>query len=115
MKVVMTSEQMNPGVGGLKRMAVDALAGWAFLAVYLSTSNIIAATSVGVACGVGQVGWILLRRQKVDPMQWMVMVLVIGLGGATIVTHNPTFIVLKPSIFEASFGLMMLRLGWMLR
>ena len=48
-------------------------------------------------------------------MQWMATILVVGLGGATIVTRNPTFVVFKPSIFEAGLALMMLRPGWMTR
>ena len=38
-----------------------------------------------------------------------------GLGGATMLTHNPTFVVFKPSIFESCIGAMMLRPGWMAR
>jgi intracellular septation protein len=110
------SVEISSGVGAnLKRVAVDILSGWLFLAVYLVTDSIYLATALGVATGIGQALWMISHRQKVDPMQWMVLVLVIGLGGATILTRNPTFIVFKPSIFESCVGLMMLRPGWMLR
>ena len=110
------AEQVEAGgMAGLKRMAVDVLAGWIFLALFLTTGDIFLATAAGVATGVGQAIWMIWRRQKVDPMQWMATILVVGLGGATIVTRNPTFVVFKPSIFEAGLAVMMLRPGWLAR
>ncbi len=105
----------SDGFGWLKRLAVDVLAGWMFLALFLTTGDIFLATGAGVATGVGQVVWMIWRKQKIDPMQWMAMALVVGLGGATIVTHNPTFVVFKPSIFEGGIAIMMLRPGWTAR
>ena len=40
---------------------------------------------------------------------------VAALGGATLVTHNPTFVVFKPTIFEGAMAAMMLRPGWAAR
>jgi intracellular septation protein A len=102
-------------LGILKRMAVDVLAGWVFLAVFLATSNVYLATGVGLVIGLGQVIWMISRKQTIDPMQWMAMGLVVVLGGATILTHNPTFVVFKPSIFEGALAAMMLRPGWTIR
>jgi intracellular septation protein A len=99
----------------LKRLGLDILSGWLFLAIFLATNNIFVATAVGLAAGVIQTIWMLARRQKIDPMQWMAMALVVGLGGATILTRNPTFVVFKPSIFEACIAAMMLRPGWLIR
>src|SRR5215469_349612 len=88
----------------LKRLAVDVLVGWMFLAVFLFTNNIYLATGLGLATGVVQVLWMVLRRQPIDPMQWMTYALVIVLGGATILLHNPTFVVFKPTIFEGALA-----------
>ena len=107
--------QLGSRVGGLKRMVFEILAGWLFLAVYLATDNIYLATLLGLATGLGQAIWMISRRQKVDPIQWMILALIVGLGSATILTHNPTYIVFKPSIFEACIGFMMLRPGWLVR
>jgi intracellular septation protein len=108
--------QVESGPGSsLKRVAVDILAGWLFLAVFLITNNIYLATAMGVATGVGQALWMMLRKQKIDPMQWMALGLVVVLGGATILFHNPTFAVLKPTIFEGALAAMMLRPGWQTR
>lgn len=99
----------------LKRMAVDILSGWLFLAVFLATNNIYLATGLGLLTGLGQTIWMIWRRRKIDPMQWMALALVVGLGSATMLTHNPTFVVFKPSIFEACIAGMMLRPGWLAR
>ena len=99
-------------LAGFKQLAIDILAGWLFLAIFLITNNIYLATAAGLATGVLQVVWMIARRRRVDPMQWMAMGLVIVLGSATMVTHNPTFVLLKPSIFDACLGAMMLRPGW---
>lgn len=107
---------LRGGLGGiLKRIAVDVLAGWVFLAVFLTTNNILLATGVGLVIGLGQVIWMISRRQTIDPMQWMAMALVVVLGGATILLHNPTFVVFKPTIFEGCLAAMMLRPGWTTR
>ncbi len=102
-------------LSSFKRLAVDILAGWLFLAVFLATNNIYLATAIGLVTGILQIVWMMVRRQKIDPMQWMAMGLVVVLGGATMVTHNPTFVVFKPSIFDACLGAMMLRPGWAAR
>jgi len=111
----MAQAEAGVGMSGLKRLAVDVLSGWVFLALFLATDDIYLATGAGVATGLAQAGWMLWRKQPTDPMQGLAFILVVGLGGSTIVTHNPTFVVLKPSIFEAALGAMMLRPGWMLR
>jgi len=98
---------------GLKRLAIDVLAGWIFLALFLITDDIYLATAAGVVTGIGQVAWAISRKEKVDPMQWMALILIIGLGGSTILTRNPAFVVLKPSLFEGGLAAMMLRPGWM--
>jgi intracellular septation protein A len=98
-----------------KRMAVDVLAGWVFLAIFLISGDLFLAVGIGLAIGVAQVIWMIARRQPIDPLQWMAMLLVIGLGGASIVTRNPTFVVFKPTIFEGCLAAMMLRPNWLAR
>jgi len=46
-------------------------------------------------------------------MQWLSLALVIVLGGATLLTHNPRFVMIKPSIGTFAVGCVMLRRNWM--
>jgi intracellular septation protein A len=115
MEMVMETRAPPSRLTAFKQLAIDILCGWLFLAVFLITNNIFLATAAGLATGVLQVVWMLARRQRIDPMQWMAMALVVGLGSATMLTRDPRFVVFKPSIFEACLGAMMLRPGWMAR
>ena len=48
-------------------------------------------------------------------MQWMSLGLVIVLGSATMLTQNPRFMMIKPTIVHFSVATVMLRRGWMIR
>ncbi len=54
--------------------------------------GIFAATWVAIAASVGQIAWLMLRRQKVDGMMWLSLGVIVVLGGATLISHNETFI-----------------------
>jgi intracellular septation protein A len=96
-------------------MAGDFLFSIVLMLVLLITGDIYLATAIGLAIGIGQVIWLKLRRQPVDPMQWAALGLIAALGTATLVLHDPRYVIAKPSIFMAGFGVVMLRPGWMLR
>jgi intracellular septation protein A len=100
---------------GLRRMGGDFLFSIVLMVVLLVTGNIYLATAIGLAIGIAQVIWLKLHRQAVDPMQWAALGLIAVLGTATLVLHDPRYVVAKPSIFMAGFGVVMLRPGWMLR
>jgi intracellular septation protein A len=86
-----------------------------FFGVYAITENIILAVLLGVACAVAQIGWQLLRRKPVDTLQWISLVVVIASGSATLITSNPVFVMLKPSLIYLAVGAAMLKRGWMNR
>ena len=48
-------------------------------------------------------------------MTWASLGLVVVLGGATLLTHDPRFVLAKPSIAHFAIGAIMLKRGWMLR
>ena len=111
----MTEHSDSAGGFGLRRLVFDLFASMLFLAVFLITGDIFLAVPLGIGVGLAQVAWMIHRRQAIDPMQWMALALVVVLGGATMLTRNPTFVVLKPSIFEAGMAAMMLRPRWSVR
>jgi len=98
-----------------KWLLLDLLSTIFFLAVFALTNNIYVATGMGIAIGVAQVAYLKLRARPIDLMQWMSLGLVIVFGGATLITHNPHFIMVKPTLIYIAIGIVMMRRGWMMR
>jgi intracellular septation protein A len=48
-------------------------------------------------------------------MQWMSLFLVLGAGTVTLITDDPRFVMIKPSVIYIIVGVVMLRRGWMNR
>jgi intracellular septation protein len=74
---------------------------------------------IAVACaagiGVAQLAWRLMLRLPVAALQWMSLGLVLVFGAASFFTHDPRFVMVKPSIIYVVIGCAMLQKGWMLR
>jgi intracellular septation protein A len=86
-----------------------------FLVLYLTTHDIPLAVALGIVLGIVQIGWEYVRKRPIDTMQWMSLFLVVASGTATLLTNDPRFVMLKPSIIYAVVGIVMLRPGWMNR
>jgi intracellular septation protein A len=86
-----------------------------FLAVLLLTQDLILAVALGVALGAVQIGWMMVRRQPIDTMQWLSIGLVVVSGAATMLTSDARFVMVKPSVIYCIVGAYMLRPGWMNR
>lgn len=65
---------------------------------------ILLATAVAMLASFAQIGWLLLRRKKIDAMLWVSLAIITVFGGATIYFNNPTFIKWKPTILYWCFG-----------
>lgn len=98
-----------------RRLGSDFLSTIVFLVVYLTTDNVILATAVAIVGAVGQVIWARYKGQTLGYMTWASLGLVIVLGGMTLLTHDPRFVLAKPAIGHVAIGLIMLKRGWMLR
>ena len=98
-----------------RRLLADFFSTIVFLAVYLATDNILLATAVGIAGAVGQFVLAKVRGQHLDLMTYASAALVIVLGSASILTNDPRFILVKPSIGHFAIGSIMLRRNWMMR
>jgi intracellular septation protein A len=98
-----------------RRLGSDFLSTIVFLVLYLATDNVVLATVVAILGAIGQVIWSRWKGQPLSSMTWASLGLVIVLGGATLLTNDPRFVLAKPAIGHVAIGLIMLKRGWMLR
>ena len=97
------------------RLASDFLSTIVFLVVYLATDNVLIATAVAIVGAIAQVLYARVKGQALGYMTWASLGLVIVLGGATLLTNDPRFVLAKPAIGHIAIGTIMLKRGWMLR
>ena len=98
-----------------KLLLLDLASTFFFLIVYSVTKNIAVSVVLGMALGVAQIGWELARKKPIDTMQWLSLFLVMGFGTATLISNNPRFVMVKPSLIYLVVGVVMLKPGWMNR
>ncbi len=65
---------------------------------------ILLATAVAIVASLAQVGWLLARGRRVEPMLWVSLGVIVVFGGATIWLNDETFIKWKPSILYLLFA-----------
>jgi intracellular septation protein len=106
---------MNNLLAAAKLLLLDMAATLLFLVLYLLTHNILLSVVLGMALGAAQIGWLLARRKPIDTMQWMSLFLVLGAGTVTLITDDPRFVMVKPSVIYVIVGVVMLKRGWMNR
>ena len=98
-----------------KLLFLDMAATLFFLVLYLLTHNLALSVVLGMALGITQIGWQLARGKPIDTMQWMSLFLVLGAGTVTLITNDPRFVMIKPSVIYIIVGVVMLKRGWMNR
>ena len=99
----------------LGRLAGDFFSTLLFLGLWLLTGNVIMATALAIAGAVAQIVYAKFKGQQLGFMTWASLGLVVVLGGATLLTDDPRFVLAKPSIAHFAIGIIMLRRDWMLR
>src|SRR5687768_2667792 len=72
--------------------------------VAFKVADIYVATGVAIAATFAQVGWLKLRRKKVEPMLWASLAIIGVFGGATLLLQDETFIKWKPTVLYWLFG-----------
>lgn len=77
--------------------SLDFATRWLGDGISASQAPILIATAVAIVATVGQIAWVWFRHRKVDRMMWVSLGLIVVLGGATLVFHNPDFIKWKPT------------------
>ena len=97
------------------RLGADFFSTILFIVIYLATDNVLLATGVAVVGAIAQVIYSRVKGKELGYMTWASLALVIVLGSATLLTHDPRFVLAKPAIGHFAIGLIMLKRGWMLR
>ncbi len=87
----------------LRQLLGDFLSAILFLVVYALSGDLF--TAIAVAAGIAQLARIWQTGRWVEPMQ------VVVLGGATMLTQSPRFIMVKPTIVHFAVAAVMLRRG----
>lgn len=106
---------MNNFIYAVRPLITDFL-GSIFFAVLLA-SNVEASVAAGIGVAVS-IGVILVQvafRKPLAALQWASLALVLLAGAATMLTHDPRFVMIKPTLIYIVLGLVMLRRGWMTR
>jgi intracellular septation protein A len=98
-----------------KYLAEDMASMILFLVVLMVTHQVPWAVGAGMVLGAAQIGWHLVRKEKIDAMTWLSVSLVLASGTATLLTKDPRFIMIKPSVINVVIGIFMLKPGWMNR
>jgi hypothetical protein len=91
----------------------DLLSTLVFVALYQATHSVGIAVGVGAAIGLAEIGWQAARHRPVHRMQWLSLFLVVTFGGATLLTGNPVFAMLKPALIYAAISVVLFSPGWM--
>src|SRR5256885_15212578 len=72
--------------------------------VAIQVWDIFVATAVAIAASIVQVGWLLARKKKGEPMLWASLGIILGFGGLTLYLRDKTFILWKPTGLYWLFG-----------
>lgn len=68
-------------------------------------SPILLATAIAIVASLAQIGYLLIRRKKIDAMLWISVFVIVIFGGLTIYFHDKTFIKLKPTVIYWCFAI----------
>ena len=68
---------------------------------------ILLATATAIVATIAQVGWLLGRGRRVEPMLWISLAVIVIFGGATIWFHDETFIKWKPTVLYWLFAIVL--------
>jgi intracellular septation protein len=74
--------------------------------------DIYVATAVAMGATLAQIGWVWLRRGKVDRMLWVSFGVITVFGGATLALGDPTFIKWKPTVLYWLFAAVLVVAGF---
>lgn len=97
----------------LKVLVGDLLSTIAFVTLFKITGNAMLTTAIAIGIGLAQISFEKWRGRPVAAMQWLSMGLVLVFGGASLITHDSRFILIKPTLIQFAVGTVMLKRGWL--
>ena len=72
--------------------------------VTATTAPVFLATVTAIAATFLQIGWLKMKRAKIEPMLWISLAVIVVFGGLTLWLRNEMFIKWKPTILYWIFG-----------
>lgn len=66
--------------------------------------GIYAATAVAIVATIIQIAYLRFKNGKVEPMQWVSLVIIVLFGGATLIANDENFIKWKPTVLYWLMG-----------
>lgn len=101
--------------GVFVKLATDFLSTIVFLIIYGLTGDVLIGTGIAIAAAMAQLIHARVKHRSLSFMTYASLALVIVLGTATLLTNDPRFVLIKPSIAHFAIGAIMLKRGWMRR
>jgi intracellular septation protein len=98
-----------------RRLAGDFFSTILFVVVWTASGSVLVATVVAVVGAIAQVLWAKRAGYELGVVSYASLALVVLLGGATLLTGDPRFVLIKPSLAHFGIGAIMLKRGWMAR
>lgn len=99
----------------LRPLAWDFLPTIVFAGLTVAHVDVTTATAAALGVGVGELLIVKARRQRIELLQWAGLGLALVFGAASLLTHDPRFIMAKPTIIYAAIAVVMMKRGWMVR
>ncbi|MFV0280051.1 MAG: septation protein IspZ [Rhodoblastus sp.] len=99
----------------LRRFAGDFFSTILFVVVWMASDSVLIATVVAIVGAIAQFAWARRAGSDMGVVSYASLALIILLGGATLVSGDPRFVLIKPSLAHFGIGALMLKRGWMAR
>lgn len=106
---------MSGLIYALRPLAWDFLSTIIFAALTAMHVDVRTAAAISWSAGLAQVLAMRLMRRPVPHLQWAGLGLALVFGAASMLTNDPRFVMVKPTLIYLAVAAVMLKRGWMLR
>jgi intracellular septation protein A len=99
----------------IRPLAWDFLSTIIFAVLMAMHVDVRVAAAVAWGAGLAQIVGMKLLRRPIPHLQWAGLGLALVFGAASMVTDDPRFVMVKPTLIYLAIAAVMLKRGWMLR